>query len=77
MSASQYRPLTSLRSSTEPYEYFGCGWHESSYELACGAQAEEGLSLEEFELWVMVAEQRAVEAKGLALEAQAQARVQP
>lgn len=63
MSASQYRPLSALRPSAEPYEYFGCGWYQSSYELAQGAVVEEGLSVEEFELWVMVAEEQAAEAR--------------
>ena len=46
-------------SSAEPREHFGCGCFESSYELARGAQVEEDLSLEEFELWVLVADRRA------------------
>jgi len=36
----------------------GCGGFDSSYELARGAQVSEGLSVEEFELWVYVSSRR-------------------
>ena len=63
MSASQYHPFPVLEIEEEPqeYEYYGCGWYESSYELQKGAEVEEGLSLEEFQLWVKVAEKRAAD----------------
>ena len=54
MSASQYRPIqASTTARTEPYEYFGCGFHESSWELSRGVQVQEDLSFEEFELFVL------------------------
>ena len=55
MSASQYRPLRSSSriARTESFEYFGCGWHESSWELSQGVQVQEDLSFEEFELHVL------------------------
>lgn len=34
-------------------EFRGCGWFDSSYELARGAQVREGFSVEEFDLWVL------------------------
>ncbi len=61
MSASQYRPArrtthaSSSTDRTEPYEYFGCGCYESSWELARGVQvSEEKMSVEEFELYVLI-----------------------
>ncbi len=38
--------------------FHGCGWFDSSYELASGTQVTEGLSIEEFNLWVLASEQR-------------------
>ena len=54
MSASQYCPARATSSPrTEPFEYFGCGWFESSWELSRGVQVQEDLSIEEFELFVL------------------------
>ncbi len=38
--------------------FHGCGWFDSSYELACGTQLTEGLSIEEFNLWVLASERQ-------------------
>jgi len=59
MSASQYRPIQASSSSSaaraEPFEYFGCGCFESSWELSRGVQvSEEDMSVEEFELYILI-----------------------
>jgi len=54
MSASQYRPApASSAARSEPFEYFGCGCYESSWELSRGVQVGEDMSFEEFELFVL------------------------
>ena len=49
------QPAAPAAFSTEPR---GCGWFESSYELARGTEVNDKMSIEEFELWVHVAHQQ-------------------